>query len=84
MYKSDLQDFQVDEAPAEVAVAEYDPESSTTPEDDAGPQNTHVSSLPSASETQSETVHVSEDLSSTATVSPGPRACRSEACNSSA
>ncbi|XP_053485766.1 SUN domain-containing ossification factor isoform X2 [Ictalurus furcatus] len=77
-------DFQVDEAPAEVAVAEYDPESSITPEDDAGPQNTHVSSLPSASETQSETVHVSEGLSSTATVSPGPSACSAgdDSCSS--
>lgn len=79
--KSDLQDFQVDKAPTEAAILEHDPESSVSPEDDAGFPNSQVSALPEASVTESQTVHVSEDLSSTASVSPGPSACRSGACN---
>lgn len=73
----------MDEAPAEAALLEHDPESSITPEeeedDDAGSWNSHISPLPVVSVTESQTP-VSEDLSSTATVSPGPDACRSEAC----
>lgn len=82
MLKSGLQDVQVDKAPVEAAVLEHDPESSIRPEDDdddAGSQNSHVSPLPVASVTESQTP-VSEDLSSTATVSPAPSACRSETC----
>ncbi|XP_060769783.1 SUN domain-containing ossification factor-like [Neoarius graeffei] len=72
-----VKDVQVDKAPVEAAVLEHDPESSVRPEDDdddAGSQNSHVSPLPVASVTESQTP-VSEDLSSTATVSPAPSAC---------
>ncbi|XP_060770525.1 SUN domain-containing ossification factor-like isoform X2 [Neoarius graeffei] len=72
-----VKDVQVDKAPVEAAVLEHDPESSIRPEDDdddAGSQNSHVSPLPVASVTESQTP-VSEDLSSTATVSPAPSAC---------
>lgn len=74
----------MDEAPAEATILEHDLESSITAKDDAGTQNSHVPPLPAVSVTESQTVHVSEGLSSTATVSPGPSACRSEACNNSA
>ncbi|MCI4377043.1 hypothetical protein PGIGA_G00198930 [Pangasianodon gigas] len=78
-------DFQVDEVPAEATILEHDPESSITSDDDAGSQNSHVSPLPAASVTESETVHVSEELSPTATVSPGPSACSvsDDSCSSS-
>lgn len=74
----------MDEAPAEAAIPEPDPESSVPPEDEAGSPNTPVSILPAASVTESQSVYVSEDLSFTATVSPAPSACRSEACNCTA
>lgn len=77
--ESDLfQDFQVDGTPAEAATPEHDPESSITPEDDAGSQNTHVPPLPASSVPASQAVRVPEDPSSTVTVSPEPSACRSE------
>ncbi|KAK3545516.1 hypothetical protein QTP70_007757 [Hemibagrus guttatus] len=78
-------DFQVDEAPAEPAIPEPDPESSVPPEDDAGSPNTPVSILPAASVTESQSVYVSEDLSFTATVSPAPSACSygDDSCSSS-
>ncbi|KAB5579002.1 hypothetical protein PHYPO_G00189560 [Pangasianodon hypophthalmus] len=83
--KTTDKDFQVDEVPAEATILEHDPESSITPDDDAGSQNSHVSPLPAASVTESETVHVSEELSPTATVSPGPSACSDgdDSCSSS-
>ncbi|KAF5898844.1 SUN domain-containing ossification factor-like isoform X1, partial [Clarias magur] len=68
-------DIQVDEAPAEPAIPEHHPESSINPEDDAGSLNTQVPPPPAASVTESDTVHDTEELSSTATVSPGPDAC---------
>ncbi|MCJ8731211.1 hypothetical protein PDJAM_G00196750 [Pangasius djambal] len=78
-------DFQVDEVPAEATILEQDPESSMTPDGDAGSQISHVSPLPAASVTESETVHVSEEMSPTATVSPGPSACSvgDDSCSSS-
>ncbi|KAG7330579.1 hypothetical protein KOW79_006801 [Hemibagrus wyckioides] len=78
-------DFQVDEAPAEAAIPEPDPESSVPPEDEAGSPNTPVSILPAASVTESQSVYVSEDLSFPATVSPAPSACSDgdDSCSSS-
>ncbi|XP_047674793.1 SUN domain-containing ossification factor-like isoform X2 [Tachysurus fulvidraco] len=78
-------EFQVNEAPAETEIPEADPESSVPPEDDAGSQNTPVSTLPAASITESQTAHVSEDLSFTATVSPVPSVCSDgdDSCSSS-
>lgn len=70
-----LQDIPVDGTPAEAATPEHDPESSITPEDDAGSQNSHVPPPVPASQA----VRVSEDPSSTVTISPEPSACRSEA-----
>lgn len=72
----------MDESPAEAAILEHDPESSVTPEIDAGSQNTDIS-LPAASVTESQTAHDSEDLSTAETASPGPSACRSEVWNNS-
>lgn len=74
----------MNEAPAETEIPEADPESLVPPEDDAGSQNTPVSTLPAASVTESQTARVSEDLSFTSTVSPVPSVCRSEAWNCTA
>ncbi|GAA6094500.1 SUN domain-containing ossification factor-like isoform X1 [Tachysurus ichikawai] len=78
-------EFQVNEAPAETEIPEADPESLVPPEDDAGSQNTPVSTLPAASVTESQTARVSEDLSFTSTVSPVPSVCSDgdDSCSSS-